>query len=62
MALEADPAELLRASGRYATGKSFEETVLARLEALSRDMRQLKGDVGEVKAAVVGHKERLPSY
>lgn len=55
-ALEADPAELLRAAGRYATGKTFEETVLARLETLSRDLRQLKGDVGEVKTAVVGHK------
>src|ERR1700684_5027 len=51
-ALEADPAELLRAAGRYATGKTFEETVLARLDALSRDMRQVKGDVGEVRQAL----------
>ena len=48
-ALDTDPAELLRAAGRYATGKTFEETVLARLDALGRDMR-------EVKAAVTGRK------
>lgn len=47
MALEADPAELLRAAGRYATGASFEEVVLARLDAIGRDVR-------EVKAAVAG--------
>jgi transcriptional regulator with XRE-family HTH domain len=50
MALDVDPAELLRAAGRYATGRTFEETVLARLDALSRDLRQVKKDVGEVKA------------
>jgi transcriptional regulator with XRE-family HTH domain len=50
-ALGADPAELLRAAGRYATGKSFEETVLARLDAIGRDVR-------EVKAAVSGRKSR----
>lgn len=55
-ALDADPNELLRAAGRYASGKSFEEQVLARLETLSRDMRQVKGDVGEVKAALAGSK------
>jgi transcriptional regulator with XRE-family HTH domain len=37
-ALETDSAELLRAAGRYATGKSFEETVLARLDAIGRDV------------------------
>jgi transcriptional regulator with XRE-family HTH domain len=42
VALEADPAELLRAAGRYATGKSFEETVLARLEAIGQDVRDIK--------------------
>jgi transcriptional regulator with XRE-family HTH domain len=52
VALEADPNELLRAAGRYATGQSFEETVLARLDALGRDLRQVKGDVGAVKQAV----------
>jgi transcriptional regulator with XRE-family HTH domain len=55
-ALEADPSELLRAAGRYATGQTFEAMVLARLDALGRDMRQVKGDVGEVKAAVTGRK------
>jgi hypothetical protein len=40
---------LLRAAGRYATGKTFEETVLARLDALGRDLRQVKGDVRVVK-------------
>jgi transcriptional regulator with XRE-family HTH domain len=41
-ALEVDRAELLRAAGRYATGQTFEETVLARLDALSRDIRAIK--------------------
>ena len=41
-ALEVDHAELLRAAGRYATGKTFEETVLARLDALGRDLREVK--------------------
>jgi transcriptional regulator with XRE-family HTH domain len=49
-ALKADPGELLRAAGRYATGKTFEETVLARLDALGRDVR-------EVKAAMTGNQE-----
>jgi transcriptional regulator with XRE-family HTH domain len=48
-ALQTDPAELLRSAGRYATGKTFEETVLARLDAIGRDVR-------EVKAAVSGRK------
>lgn len=55
-ALDADPNELLRAAGRYASGKSFEEQVLARLESMSRDMRQVKGDVGYVKATLAGSK------
>ena len=50
LALKADPGELLRAAGRYATGKTFEETVLARLDALGRDVR-------EVKAAVIGSQK-----
>lgn len=48
-ALDTDPAELLRAAGRYATGKTFEETVLARLDALGRDMREVKAAVTERK-------------
>ncbi len=58
-ALDARPAELLRAAGRYATGKTFEETVLARLDALTRDMRQVRGDVREVKLAVVGEPRAI---
>jgi transcriptional regulator with XRE-family HTH domain len=42
LALKTDPAELLRAAGRYATGKTFEETVLARLDAIGRDVREVK--------------------
>lgn len=41
-ALDADPAELLRAAGRLATGKTFEEAVLARLDAIGRDVREVK--------------------
>jgi transcriptional regulator with XRE-family HTH domain len=48
-ALGADPAELLRAAGRYATGASFEETVLARLDAIGRDVREVKAAVGDRK-------------
>lgn len=55
-ALDVDPTELLRAAGRYATGKTFEEQVLARLDALTRDLRQIKGDMGAVKAALAGSK------
>jgi transcriptional regulator with XRE-family HTH domain len=44
-ALEADAGELLRAAGRTAGGKSFEERVLDRLDALSQDMRQVKDAV-----------------
>jgi transcriptional regulator with XRE-family HTH domain len=58
LALDADPNELMRVAGRVATGKSFEEQVLARLEALAHDMRQIKGDVGAVKAALAGPKHR----
>ncbi len=44
-ALETDPGELLRAAGRPAGGPSFEEQVLDRLEALGRDMREVKAAV-----------------
>lgn len=46
-ALDVDATELLRAAGRLASGKTFEEIVLARLDAISRDVR-------EVKRAVTG--------
>jgi transcriptional regulator with XRE-family HTH domain len=46
-ALEADPAELLRAAGRSSAGPSFEDQVLERLDQLGREVR-------EVKAAIKG--------
>ena len=49
-ALDAEPAELLRAAGRMASGKTFEEAVLARLDAIGRDVR-------EVKKAVTGSRK-----
>jgi transcriptional regulator with XRE-family HTH domain len=49
-ALDAEPAELLRAAGRMASGKTFEEVVLARLDAIGRDVR-------EVKKAVTGSRK-----
>lgn len=58
LALDADPNELLRVAGRVATGKAFEAQVLARLEALARDVRQVKDDIGAVKAALAGPKRR----
>lgn len=44
-ALETDAGELLRAAGRTAGGKSFEEEVLNRLDALDQDMREVKDRV-----------------
>lgn len=41
-ALDADPAELLRAAGRAAGGDSFEQVVLERLDAIGRDVREVK--------------------
>jgi transcriptional regulator with XRE-family HTH domain len=41
-ALNADPADLLRSAGRLTSGKTFEETVLARLDAIGRDVREVK--------------------
>lgn len=52
LALEVDPAELLRAAGRYATGRTFEETVLAELDAIGRDVRA-------VKQALIGSRKAL---
>lgn len=49
-ALEADATELLRAAGRLATGRTFEEAVLARLDAIGRDVREVK------KALTGSHK------
>jgi transcriptional regulator with XRE-family HTH domain len=44
-ALETDAGELLRAAGRSAGGKSFEERVLDRLDALSEDVQRVKDAV-----------------
>jgi transcriptional regulator with XRE-family HTH domain len=40
--LEIDPAPLLRAAGRTSSGESFEDAVLARLEAINRDVQEVK--------------------
>lgn len=44
-ALETDPTELLRAAGRTVEGQSFEKQVLDRLDALGRDIREVKAAV-----------------
>lgn len=41
-ALETDADELLRAAGRSSGGQSFEEQVLDRLDALGREVREVK--------------------
>lgn len=50
-ALEAEGTDLLRAAGRPSGGPSFEEQVLDRLDALGRDVR-------EVKAAVTSKRSK----
>jgi hypothetical protein len=57
-ALAAEPSELLRAAGRYTSGQTFEETVLARLDALGRDLRTVRDDVGQIKTAVGSPEKR----
>jgi transcriptional regulator with XRE-family HTH domain len=37
-----DPDELLRAAGRSGSGRSFEETVLEKLDAIGRDVETIK--------------------
>jgi transcriptional regulator with XRE-family HTH domain len=44
-ALGAKPAELLRAAGRSSSGQSFEESVLDKLDAINRDVREVKDAV-----------------
>jgi transcriptional regulator with XRE-family HTH domain len=44
-ALGVKPAELLQAAGRFAGGQSFEEAVLDKLDALGRDVREVKDAV-----------------
>jgi transcriptional regulator with XRE-family HTH domain len=41
-ALDADPGELLQAAGRIGDGQSFEQVVLERLEAMGRDLREVR--------------------
>lgn len=49
-ALDADTAELLQAAGRVGGGKSFERAVLERLDAIGRDVREVKEAIVERKA------------
>jgi transcriptional regulator with XRE-family HTH domain len=51
VALDADPDELLRSAGRVASGQSFEEQVLERLDALGREVRQVKDAVEPLRGA-----------
>ena len=46
-ALEAPAHELLRAAGRTTDSSSFEQAVLERLEAIGRDVREVKAAVAE---------------
>ena len=50
-ALDAPAADLLRAAGRMGSGRSFEQVILDRLDAIGRD-------VLEVKEAVVTRRQR----
>lgn len=49
LALEAEPRELLRAAGRYANGQTFEEAVLAKLDAIGRDVREVRAALADPK-------------
>ncbi|HEY4778861.1 MAG TPA: helix-turn-helix transcriptional regulator [Solirubrobacterales bacterium] len=44
-ALDAEADDLLRAAGRAVDGESFEEKVLDRLDAIGRDVREVKAAV-----------------
>ena len=44
-ALDADLAELLRAAGRAGSDESFERAVLERLDAIGRDVREVRNAV-----------------
>jgi HTH-type transcriptional regulator, competence development regulator len=41
-ALDSDPEELLRAAGRTTDGRSFEDLILDKLEAIGRDVHEIK--------------------
>lgn len=47
-AVESDADELLKAAGRYPSGQSFEEAVLAKLDLISRDIRAVKAAVTQL--------------
>jgi transcriptional regulator with XRE-family HTH domain len=57
-ALETDSAELLQAAGRAASGQSFEEVVMKKLDTINRNVREVQGDVQEVKDAVTRKREQ----
>lgn len=48
-ALNTDPTDLLQAAGRTAGGQSFEQVVLERLDAIGRDIRQVKKSIDSKK-------------
>jgi transcriptional regulator with XRE-family HTH domain len=48
-ALGADPADLLHAAGRTESSQSFEQVVLERLDAIGRDIRQVKKSIDSKK-------------
>jgi transcriptional regulator with XRE-family HTH domain len=48
-ALDAPPDELLHAAGRTGHNESFEETVLRKIDALGRDVREIKDAVAKRK-------------
>jgi transcriptional regulator with XRE-family HTH domain len=48
-ALGADTGAMMRAAGRTKDGKAFEDAVLERLDALSRDVAELKSTVSHLK-------------
>jgi transcriptional regulator with XRE-family HTH domain len=41
-ALDVDPAEFLHAAGRIGDGQTFEQVVLENLEAMGRDVREVR--------------------
>jgi transcriptional regulator with XRE-family HTH domain len=41
-ALDTDPGELLQAAGRIGGGQSYEQVVLDRLDAIGRDVREVR--------------------
>ncbi len=49
-ALGASPADLLQAAGRMGGGRSFEQVVLERLDAIGRDLREVKRALAEARA------------